>query len=576
MKASPMARILPAIAVTAMLITACGGQPASPTAAVATSPSALPTVAASEPVVLHVGMSGSPDSLNPGNGYLSEATDMYELVYDALVYMDTAGNYHPEFAESWTSSEDGLTWTFKLREGAMFSDGTPVTAEDVAFSLLAYRDWEDFGYVSGYTTHFADAQAPDDRTLVLTLDSPIGNLESQLLYCYILPKHVWEPYAGDLDAALNFDNADMIGSGPFRLVEYKQGEYYRLAANHDHYLEAPVIDEVIFQTYSNEDALVQALRSGELDMITEMPNTVFATLRNDPSITAVHGAQRDLRDYIFNVIAPEDCPEGDGVCSGHPALRDVVVRQAMAHAVDKQQIIDVALLGLGTPGIGLVPLALGDFYASELEDYAFDIGLANSMLDEAGYLDTDNDGIRECPAGMDCGGRQLDIVMQIPSDIASGPREAELLAGWWSQIGIKMTPQVLEADTVTANCCPAFNYDMLLWGWGSDPDPSFILSILLSEEIPTGLSETGYSNPEYDQLFQDQTVELDRARRVEIVHEMQSIMLRDLPYIIPYYDESVQAFRNDRFTGWPVPQEGSGDILYLQDPVSLTVVRPVQ
>jgi peptide/nickel transport system substrate-binding protein len=458
----------------------------------------------------------------------------------------------------------------------MFSDGTPVTAEDVAFTLLAYRDWEDFGYLSGYTGHFTDAQAVDDHTMVLTLDTPIGNLESQLVFAYILPKHVWEPYAGDLDAALEFDNAEMVGSGPFRLMEYQQGEFYRLAANPDHYLEPPIIDEVVFQTYSNQDAMVQALRSGELDMITEMPNTVFATLRDDPNITAVHGAQRSLRDYIFNVIAPEDCPEGDGVCSGHPALRDLVVRQAMAHAVDKQQIIDVALLGLGTPGIALVPVALGEFYASELEDYAFDLALANTMLDEAGYADTDGDGIRECPAGMDCDGRQLDIVMQIPSDIGSGPREAELLAGWWSQIGIKMTPQVLEPDTVTANCCPAFDYDMLLWGWGPDPDPSFILSVLLTEEIPTGLSETGYSNPEYDQLFLDQGVELDPATRIEMVHTMQSIMLRDLPYIIPYYDEQVQAFRHDRFIGWPVPAEGSGDILYLQDPLSLTVVQPVR
>jgi peptide/nickel transport system substrate-binding protein len=198
------------------------------------------------------------------------------------------------------------------------------------------------------------------------------------------------------------------------------------------------------------------------------------------------------------------------------------------------------------------------------------------MLDEAGYLDTDGDGIRECPAGMDCDGRQLDIVMQIPSDIDSGPREADLLAGWWSQIGIRMTPQVLEPDTVTANCCPAFDFDMLLWGWGPDPDPSFILSVLTGDEIPTGMSETGYHNPEYDRLFLEQGVELDHARRVEMVHEMQRMMLEDLPYIIPYYDENVQAFRSDRFSGWPVPAEGSGDILYLQDPLSLTAVRPVQ
>ena len=571
-----LARFVPALVMTALILSACGGA-GSPTPEAAASPEAPTSEATAAPVVLRIGMSGSPDSRNPGNAYLTEAFDLIELVYDALVYIDFGGNYHPELAESWTVSDDGLTYTFTLRDGAMFSDGTPVTADDVAFSLLAYRDWGDFGYLSGYATYFADAQAPDPHTVVLTLDTPVGNLESQLLFCYILPKHIWEPYAGDIDAALAFENAEMIGSGPFRLVEFQQDEFYRLAANHDHYLNPPVVDEVIFQTYANQDALVQALRAGELDMITELPTTVVPSLRAEADIAVVAGSSRSLRDYIFNLSTPDSCPVDDGgICSGHPALRDLVVRQAMAHAVDKQQIIDVAELGLATPGIGLVPLALGDFFNGDLQDYTFDIALANQMLDEAGYRDTDGDGIRECPAAMDCGERQLDIVMQIPSDIGSGPREAELLAGWWSQIGIHLTPQVLEPDTVTANCCPAFDFDMLLWGWSSDPDPSFILSVLTSAEIPTGLSETAYDNPAYDQLFDQQTVELDHAARVAQVHEMQRLMLEDLPYIIPYYQQEVEAYRLDRFTGWPTPAEGSGDILYLQDPLSLTIVQPVQ
>jgi len=561
MRAKTWARLIPLLVVLTLLATACGGPTPEPESA----------------VVLRVGMSGFPDSRNPGNAYLTEATDLLELVYDSLVTIDFAGAYHPQLAETWTVSDDGLTWTFTIHGDATWSDGQPVTAEDVAFSLLAYRDWEDFGYWSGYATHFADAQATDPITVVLTLDTPIGNLESQLLYTFILPKHIWEPFAGDLDAALAFDNAEMVGSGAFQLEEYQEGEFYRLAARDDHYLSPPIVDEVIFQRYSNQDALVQALRAGEVDMITELPNTVVASLRDEADITVASGSSRGLRDYIFNLSSPDTCPVDDGgICSGHPALRDPVVRRAMATAIDKQQIIDVALLGLGSPGIGLVPVALGDFFAGELEDYPFDIAGANQMLDEAGYLDTDADGVRECPATMDCGGRQLDIVMQIPSDIGSGPREAELLSGWWAQIGIHMTPQVLEPDTVTANCCPAFDFDMLMWGWTSDPDPSFILSVLTSAEIPTGLSETGYNNPEYDRLFDEQGVELDPARRVQIVHDMQRMMLDDLAYIIPYYEDEVQAFRSDRFTGWPLPAEGSGDILYLQDPLSLTVVSPVE
>jgi peptide/nickel transport system substrate-binding protein len=568
------ARILLSVTAAILLLSACGGGAATQEAQPAATEAAPQ---AAEPVVLRVGMSGSPDSLNPGNAWLTEATDLFELVYSTLIDIDFDGNYIPELAESWTVSDDGLTWTFYLAPDAKFSDGTPVTAEDVAFTLLAYRDWGDFGYWSGYATYFADAQATDDHTVVVTLTEPIGNMESQVLYCYILPKHIWGLFAGDLDAAVAFANEEMVGSGPFRLAEYAQGEFYRLEAVKDHYGRPPVVDQVIVQTYANQDALVQALRAGELDMITELPSTVVPSLRSETTITVAAGASRGLRDYIFNLSSPETCPVDEGgICSGHPALRDRVVRQAMAHAVDKVQIIDVAELGLAQPGLGLVPAALGDFYASELQDYAFDIPLANQMLDEAGYLDTDKDGIRECPAGMDCGGRQLDIVMQIPSDIAAGPREAELLAGLWGQIGIKMTPQVLEADTVTANCCPAFDFDMLMWGWGSDPDPSFILSILRSDEIPTGMSETCYSNPEYDRLYAEQAAEPDDAKRIEMIHKMQQIMLADLPYIIPYYQLEVQAFRTDRFAGWPVPAEGSNSILYLQDPGSLSVVYPVQ
>lgn len=570
------ARILLCFTAAILVLSACGGGGATQQAPPAATEA--PPVAA-EPVILRVGMSGFPDSRNPGNAWLTEATNLLELVYSTLIDQDFEGNYIPDLARSWTTSDDGLVWTFSLAPEAKWSDGEPVTADDVVFSLLAYRDWGDFGYWSSYATYFADVQATDEHTVVVTLSEPIGNMESQVLFCYILPKHIWGEFAGDLDAAVAFPNEAMVGSGPFRLVEFVQDQYYRLEAVKDHYGRPPAIDGVTFTKYANQDAVVQALRAGEVDMITELPATVVPSLRQDDNITVAAGTSRapGLRDYIFNLSSPETCPVDDGgICSGHPALRDIVVRRAMAHAVDKQQIIDVAELGLAQSGLGLVPAGLGEFYASELEDYAFDIPLANQMLDEAGYLDTDKDGIRECPAGMDCAGRQLDIVMQIASDISSGPREGELLAAWWAQIGIKMTPQVLEPDTMTANCCPAFDFDMLMWGWGSDPDPSFILSILKSDEIPTGMNETCYSNPEYDRLYAEQAVEMDDAKRIEIIHKMQEIMLADLPYIIPYYDMEVQAFRTDRFTGWPVPAEGSSSTLYLQDPVSLTVVTAVQ
>jgi len=215
--------------------------------------------------------------------------------------------------------------------------------------------------------------------------------------------HVWE---GEADAVA-FDNADMIGSGPFKLTEAYQNEFIQLETNADYWGTTANVDDVIFQTYSNPDARVTALTTAEVDAITEFPPTSIATLQNAENVN-VHiadiGAGGSFRDYFFNVVSDEDCPADDpetdedetGVCSGHPALKDLAVRRALAHAVDKQQIIDVATLGSGSPGLSVVPPGLGDFFASDVEDYAFDVDEANRLLDEAGYEDSDDDGIREC------------------------------------------------------------------------------------------------------------------------------------------------------------------------------------
>jgi peptide/nickel transport system substrate-binding protein len=239
----------------------------------------------------------------------------------------------------------------------------------------------------------------------------------------------------------------------------------------------------------------------------------------------------------------------------------------LAHATDKQNLIDVLLLGLGTPGLTLLPDSLGVWYNDSIQDYAFDIATANQILDDAGYADTDGDGIREMPDGT----TPLNFRIQWPNDSVNAPRMADLLKDTWGQIGICTTPQALDPDALTAVCCPAFDFDVILWGWGSDPDPGFLLSVMLTEEIPTGNSETGYSNPDYDALYGQQATELDPDKRREIVWQMQQIVHDDVTYIIPYYAQEVQAYRTDRFTGW-ITDRGK---IALEDPSSLTVIEPV-
>ncbi len=142
----------------------------------------------------------------------------------------------------------------------------------------------------------------------------------------------------------------------------------------------------------------------------------------------------------------------------------------------------------------------------------------------------------------------------------------------WSDIGVAIEIQGLDPDTLTSVCCPTFDYDVMLWGWGSDPDPAFLLGVGLCSEIGSGFSETGYCNPDFDDLYARQGVETDPDARVELIREMQRILVEDLPYIIPYYQVSIQAWRSDTFTGWLENDPTLG----LEDSASLINLRPAE
>ncbi len=533
----------------ALALSACGGGGAS-----------------AQPVVVRIGWAGSPDTLNPGTAVLSEAYTIFELVYDSMYDLQLDGSFTLSLAESATVSDDGLTWTFKIRDGVKFHDGTPLTAEDVVFSYELYRAHEDYPYMNAYTIYFDTIEATDNNEVVLTLTEAIPNIESQLVFLYVLPKHIWEN-----EDPIEFDNTAMIGSGPFKMMEYRQNEFVHLAAVKDHFLTPPKVDEVVFQTFENQDALVQAIKTGQVDMITEMPNTAVAALKEDANVEVVVGApfSPTVTDVIFNQCAAENCPtEAGGICSGHPALQDRSVRLALSHATDKQKIIDVVLLGYGTPGLTLIPDGLGIWFNDQLKDYEYDVDKANQILDEAGYKDANGDGIRDMPDGS----RPLIFRLNWPSDSIDAPRTAELLSEMWSKVGVKLELQAVDPDALTAQCCPAFDFDIMIWGWGSDPDPNLLLGVMTTDQIPTGSSETGYSNPEFDELYRQQATELDKEKRKEIVWKMQEIVHEDVVYLIPFYPQNVQAFRKDRFVGWITNMPK----VELSDVTSLVVIEPAR
>lgn len=535
------------IVLVALLLSACGG-------------------GGGQAAVARIGWAGSPDTLNPGMAILTESYTIFELVYDAMYDLNLDGSFTLSLAESVNVSEDGLVYTYKIRDGIKWHDGQDLTAEDIAFTYNLYKDTPEYPYMNGYYTTYFEKVESNGNEVILTLTEAIPNIESQLVFLYVLPKHIWEN-----ENKLEFENTAMMGSGPFKMAEYVQNEFVRLTANKEHFSSAPKIDEVVFQTFENQDALVQAIKTGQLDMITEMPNTAAETLKAEENIEVVVGAPLapGVTDIIFNQIDPENCPtDAGGLCTGHPALRDRDVRLAMAHATDKQKLIELILLGLGNPGLTLIPDGLGVWYNNTISDYEFDTAKANQILDDAGYDDTDGDGVREMPDGSN----PLNFRLNWPSDSIVAPRMAELLSEMWAEIGISLELQAVDPDALTAQCCPAFDFDIMIWGWASDPDPSALLYVYTSDGIPTGSSETGYSNPKYDELYAEQQVTLDFDARKDIVWEMQKLVHDDVVYIIPFYDANVQAYRTDRFTGWVTDQAK----VELGDVTSLILIEPVK
>ena len=522
------------------------------------------------PAVARIGYGGSPDTLNPGTAVLTEAYTIFALVYDALYTYNLDGTYSLGLAESVDRSADGLTYTYKIRSGIKFHDGQPLTARDVAFTYNLNKAHAEYPYMNPYTASMESITAPDDTTVVIRLNAVIPNIESQLVFQYVLPAHVWQAHAAGA-AAVEFENETLIGSGPFKLLEYKQGEFVRLGANKQHFSRPPKVDEVIFQTIGNPDALVQAVSTGQVDMITELPNAAAEKLGKAPNVKVVSAAPfaPAVSDIIFNQATSASCPS-KSACTGNVALQDRQVRVALAHATNKQQLIDVLLLGKGTPGLTLIPNGLGMWFNNSLQDYEYNPAKANKILDDAGYIYSGEIrcAVPDCPYPSPI----MNFRMYWPSDSVDAPRMAELLAGMWKEIGVGLYPQAIDPDALTALCCPAFDFDIMLWGWGSDPDPNLLLNVMRTESIATGSSETGYSNARYDALYEQQSVELDLKKRHALVWEMQRLVHEDAVYIIPYYEMQVQAVRTDRFTGWIVDQNK----LDLSDVSSLVNITPVK
>ncbi|MEW5871471.1 MAG: ABC transporter substrate-binding protein [Chloroflexota bacterium] len=575
------AKLFTLIVVMGLILAGCTPQPTTtaPAPEPTNAPGAAPTKAEAqatsapaatqapekpgEPVTLHIGWLGVPDTLNPAYAFLVESYTIFDLVYTPLTTESPSGEYVGGLAKEWKHSEDGLTWTFTLKDGIQWHNGEAFKAEDMAWTINAIiADPDGWAALSNYVAGFKEAKALDDQTLEITLEEPIGNLEYRLSFVYAVYPKDFEGFTTPEDLQ-NFNNFELTGTGAFKMKTFEKDQgILILEANRDYFDTPAKIDEVIFQTFDNADAMVQALKVGDIDLVSEVPASAFETVKGFENVTAISPRGRYFAELILN-STPAD---NDPAPTKNPALDDPQVRLAIATAINKTDLVDIVLQNLGEPGDSIVPPTLGGgfWHSPNIQDVLFDIDAANTILEDAGYV-MGSDGVRAK------GDLRLEFRLQFPSDNPLYPRVADLMTDWFKQAGIKTNPESVDPDSLVALTTPAGDYDLVIWGWGPDPDPDFILSVMTSEQfVDGGWSDSGYMNPEYDQLYLDQQVAVDKDERQKIVWKMQEMVFNDRPYIVLWYEDLLQAYRTDRFTGFIESALG------IEISLSLVQVEPVK
>jgi peptide/nickel transport system substrate-binding protein len=521
-------------------------------------PAAGAPAIAADPVIYKVGTTQEIDSLNPFQAYLYSSYEAWILNYDVLVGYGPNLEYAPTgFAEKWDVSADGKTYTFHIRSGMLWSDGQPATAKDVAFTynyILNSLKTEDA--LTLFTlAKVSKVTAPDDSTVVITLTDP----SSLILGAYtpILPEHIWKTVTPKQANADFGNDPPVVGTGPFQAVEWQKGQFTRFVRNPHYWGKKPAIDEVQLIYFANQDAMDQALIKGDIDAARQILTTQFKQVDDDPNIVGVNGRSplTGFDQLAYNLY---DGKGKKGIGASTSAVRDPAFRDALGYAIDKDLLVKQPLFGFGDPGTTVIPPALASWHyqppATDLRK--FDLAEAMRRLDAAGYKDTNGDGFRE-----DHEGKEINLNLVTPSSQAYYAQSANLIADWWKQIGIKMTPQVLDKDTVTADVTPPeaggkANFDIELWGWSGVADPDFLLSIFTTDQIG-GWSDSFYSNPTFDKLYSDQEIAPTQEARKTITDQMQAMLYKDAPYDVLYYSSELQAYRTDKWHGYTLqPREG--------------------
>ncbi len=387
----------------------------------------------------------------------------------------------PDLATDWSVSEDGLVWTVDLRTDARFTDGEPVTAADVAYTFTtASRS-------GGLTdvTALAEAVAVDADTVELRLQRPQSTFVNRLVSLGIVPEHAHGP-----DYARN-----PVGSGPFELVQWDEGQQLIVERNDDYYGQQPAFERIVFQ-FTGEDASIAAASAGQVDLVGVPAQ--LAT-RDLPGMTLLPVESVDNRGMTFPYLPDTGATTDEGAPIGNDVTSDVAVRRAINLAVDREALVEGVLEGYGSPATGPVDGLPWFEPASVIEDA--DPEGAEQLLEVAGWIDSDGDGVREKD------GVRAAFSLLYPASDSLRQGLALSVADMIAPIGVEITPQGESWDVIY----PRMHADAVLFGWGS-LDPTEMYNLYSSTQAGVESWNPGfYRNPEVDAHLEAAMTATDEA-----------------------------------------------------------------
>ncbi len=535
-----------------------GPDPASATTGASASPG-------SSGVVLRIGWPREPDNLNPFIGWENSSYEIWALQYDFLFgfgadeqpTLDLAAEFPTK--ENGGISADGKVWTVKIRQGVKWQDGQQLTAEDVAFTYnySIKNELYAFGIMTIGIDH---VDVVDPYTVRIVCTRPKADMER--LWIPILPKHIWSKVKPSVVESSYVNKPPIVGSGPFQVVEFKKGRYLRMVRNPGYWGKQPAVDEIVFLAYQNPDAMTQDLKLGTIDAAWGLPQAQYQQLKSTAGLTAL---SYNYRNWDYMDI---NCYTEKGSL-GNPVLRDPDFRNALNYAIDRDRLVSIAWNGNAKPGTTIMPpgtWADPDYHWQPAADqlYTFDVAKAKQLLADAGYKDTDGNGILNDPNN---GGKDIKLRLYALADDIHGQGEGKLITGWLQTLGLKIDFQVIDEGALEDRLWNykgdtyAPDFDLYLWDWDGYDDPGQTLATLTSVQIESW-NEPCWSDAEYDKLAVEQAAQLDPQKRQDLIWQMQQIMYEQTPWVVLTYPDHLEAYNTDKWTGWTRVMDGNGPAFY--------------